>query len=475
MLDAGDAGSARIEGSDHIDRRLQRLGQVLHDRNGLHDEHARLFLRDRRPASLAPRLAAMKEAHRRLLGILRTDEAAVRARVDKRVYETRALRRTRTGARLHDRWYAKSLAGTLPLRAHPSVPDSALFVAADRLSRQLRCLPPAVLARLSRRGAAVHVIGRRQSTTDLPEYRHLKGVRGTLPDEVAEAKALDALILAVGRPRARQTPELRRRQQLLLPASKATLDERSRGMGGLQASCGEENLLAPEDELQYRGRCVLSHELSHTVMDHGLPPAVRTAIRLGWAAALSRGLWTRPDGTRAYAATSAGEYFAELSMWYWGTHGDFVDAKLRLPTAGPLGLARYDPGGFELVGQIWSGAHPLYAAEEGASCRLRPVRPDARPVSSAPAVEVELEVDNVGGDCDVDLRWVSEGGTLQAYGRVGAGAYHVQRTFAGHVWEVEAVRGDGRWCVSRFRVSRHPTSVVEAAGLGAPAGPPRPC
>jgi hypothetical protein len=350
------------------------------------------------------------------------------------------------------------------------VPDSALFVAADRVSRQLRCLPPSVLSRLSRRGAAVHVIGRRQQTTDLPEYRHLKGVRGTLPDEVAQAAALDALILALGRPRARQTPELRRRQQHVLPASKATLDERSRGMGGLQASCGEENLLAPEAELRYRGRCVLSHELSHTVMDYGLPPAVRGAISLGWASALRRGLWTRPDGTRAYAATSAGEYFAELSMWYWGTHGDFVDTKLKLPAAGPFGLARYDPKGFELVGQIWSGAHPLYAEEEGVCCRLRPVRPDARPVSAGgyPAVEVELEIDNVGGDCELDLRWVSQGGTMQAYGRVGAGAYHVQRTFAGHVWEVEAVRGGGPRRVARFKVSRHPTSVVQAAGLEQP-------
>jgi hypothetical protein len=236
-----------------MDLQVQCLGQ---QENGSRDESESIAKSGRMPASLAPRLAALEEAHRRLLGVLRTDEAAVRARVAKRAHETRARRRTRSGARLHDRWYAKSLAGTLPLRAHPSVPDSALFVAADRVSRQLRCLPPAVLARLSRRGAAVHVIGRRQLTTDLPEYRHLKGVRGTLPNEVAEAEALDALIAAVGRPRARQTPELRRRQQQLLPASKATLDERSRGMGGLQASCGEENLLAPEAEPRYRGRCV---------------------------------------------------------------------------------------------------------------------------------------------------------------------------------------------------------------------------
>ena len=51
----------------------------------------------------------------------------------------------------------------------------------------------------------------------------------------------------------------------------ATIDERTRGMGGLEASCGEENLLAPDDEPKYAGRDILTHELAHTLMQTEQP------------------------------------------------------------------------------------------------------------------------------------------------------------------------------------------------------------
>ena len=38
----------------------------------------------------------------------------------------------------------------------------------------------------------------------------------------------------------------------------------------------------------------------------------------------------RPDGSKAYAATNAREYFAELSMWIHGGRGEYVDAKRSL-------------------------------------------------------------------------------------------------------------------------------------------------
>ena len=53
----------------------------------------------------------------------------------------------------------------------------------------------------------------------------------------------------------------------------------------------------------------------------------------------------------------AEEYWAELSMWYWGSHGEFADVSRRLPRPGPGGLARYDPHGFALVGEIYDGTH----------------------------------------------------------------------------------------------------------------------
>jgi len=192
------------------------------------------------------RLTALAAAHRDLLAILGTDEAAIRARVAERRHTSSAARHPRSGRSLSARFFSKTVPNHLPIRAHSVVPDSALFVASDRMSRQLRGLPPAVIERLCRRGAALHLIGSRQVTTDLPEHRHLRGVRGAVPGEVAEDEEARRLAESVGRDRAALSPELERRRRRLLPSSQMTLDERSRGMGGLQASCGEENLLAPE-------------------------------------------------------------------------------------------------------------------------------------------------------------------------------------------------------------------------------------
>ena len=41
------------------------------------------------------------------------------------------------------------------------------------------------------------------------------------------------------------------------------------GAGGLRASCGEENLLAPDADPRYAGRDVLVHEFAHCLMDYG--------------------------------------------------------------------------------------------------------------------------------------------------------------------------------------------------------------
>ena len=88
-------------------------------------------------------------------------------------------------------------------------------------------------------------------------------------------------------------------------AYRRTIDERTRGMGGLQASCGEENLLSLDVDPRYTGRDILTHEMAHTLMDYGLPPKARQAIEAAYeASVVERGLWRRPDGSKAYAATS---------------------------------------------------------------------------------------------------------------------------------------------------------------------------
>ena len=329
------------------------------------------------------------------------------------------------------RFYSKSLRvlDAVAVRGHARVSDAALRVAADRLSRMLRLLPAAVLERLSRRGASVHVIGQRQMTTDLPEHRHLRGQRGLYAD--------DALRKADSPRGAKERPP-RPRHYFGLAEVQLTADERTRGYGGLHASCGEENLVAPDDDPRYGGRDVLTHEMAHTLMDYGFSPALRTAIDEAFEASVARrGLWQRPDGTPAYAATCSEEYFAELTMWLFGTHGEWVDAKRKLPAPGPFGLQVYDPAGFAFVGAIYSGAHPLLAHVPPPPPRLRPTAGDARSEEAPPqeqevveaVVEEEEDEDDeqaptaaAKDDADGDVEWGAQAAEDADGGAVGGTA-----------------------------------------------------
>ncbi len=196
----------------------------------------------------------------------------------------------------------------IPIKAHRDVADEALWAGRQRLEMMLDKVP-SVRRRLRAAGAELHIIGRNQVTSDLPDYRHMRG------------KPF---------------------------AGKQTVDERTRGFGGRRASCGEENLLKlPED--RYRGRDICVHEFAHTIFDYGTTPEVRRAFEEQSRQSLDRGLWVG-----AYAATNPGEFFAELSMWYFGTHGD-MRMKGPPPGKGPEGLATYDPEAYELFDRFYSG------------------------------------------------------------------------------------------------------------------------
>jgi hypothetical protein len=147
---------------------------------------------------------------------------------------------------------------SLPVRAHADVPDEALWVAADRVGRMLRAQSPAVRGRLERASAAIHIVGRRQSVSDLPEYRHLRGKRGEF---AAEAQQDPRRVVRFGL-WAERSEDGRSFRLPLLSAESLTVDERTRGMGGVQASCGEENLLGLDVDPRYRGRDSATPRLS---------------------------------------------------------------------------------------------------------------------------------------------------------------------------------------------------------------------
>jgi alpha-glucosidase len=198
----------------------------------------------------------------------------------------------------------------IPIKASSEVSDQALNAAYDRLAQLLQH-QPMVVSNLVAAGAELHIIGRHQMTTDLPEWRHDKG------KPIAEYGGL-------------------------------TRDERTRGMGGRLCSCGEENLLKLQED-RYRGRDICLHEFSHGVRNFGIDAAVRKRFDDQYHRSLEKGLWLK-----SYAASNPDEFFAELTMWYFGTHGD-RHMTGPVPADGPSGLNEYDPEAFGLFDDFFQG------------------------------------------------------------------------------------------------------------------------
>jgi hypothetical protein len=198
----------------------------------------------------------------------------------------------------------------IPIKAPTNVVDEALFAACERLSMMLTNLP-GVRANLRVAGAELHIIGRGQVTTDLPEWRQDKG------KPLTEYHGL-------------------------------TRDQRTRGMGGLLTSCGEENLLKLEQD-RYRGRDICVHEFAHNILSYGVSESVREKVRQQYRRSLENGHWVG-----SYAGSNDDEFFAELSMWYFGTHGD-LGMKGAKPSTGREGLKNYDPEAFTLLEDFYSG------------------------------------------------------------------------------------------------------------------------
>jgi hypothetical protein len=282
------------------------------------------------------------------------------------------------------------------IRAHAAVSEAAIDVAADRVGRLLAGCD-GIRRNLEAAGAELHVIGKDQAVTDLPMYRHLAGV------------PFDGGL---------------------------TMDERGRGYGGLFACCAEESLLSLPTARHVDHRDVCSHEVAHTVLTFGLDDALRQRVADRWAAA-------RPRWEGAYAATNAEELFAEATMWYVGSRGDF--GSLPSPEPGSDWLRAFDPETWALLDGIWRGAHaptPVRWPEVPSSRAGRSVRGDT------PARLLIVNRTDEPVSCD----WLDYAGRPRSYGVVGPLGASLQHTFATHVWrlthahrvDVVRVRGAGR-------------------------------
>jgi hypothetical protein len=202
----------------------------------------------------------------------------------------------------------------VPIKAHAVVSDEALYAAYGRLETMLQHIP-AIVTNLVAAKVELHIIGRDQVTTDLPEWRQDKG------KPLAEYKGL-------------------------------TRDQRTRGMGGRLVSCGEENLLKlPND--RYHGRDICLHEFAHAVRNFATSRELREKFNAQYRHSTGKGLWVK-----SYAASNPDEFFAELTMWYFGTHGD-LNMHEPKPKDGPSGLKDYDPEAFALFADFYQGRLPV--------------------------------------------------------------------------------------------------------------------
>lgn len=80
-----------------------------------------------------------------------------------------------------------------------------------------------------------------------------------------------------------------------------------------------------------------------------MDPETRKRFTEQYHRSLEKGLWVK-----SYAGSNADEFFSELTMWYFGTHGDLNMTGIK-PENGPDGLKKYDPEAFALLDDFYQG------------------------------------------------------------------------------------------------------------------------
>jgi len=281
----------------------------------------------------------------------------------------------------------------IPILAHESVDDAALDEAGRRLDRLLGRAPQ-IVANLNTFHVSLEIIGKDQAVTDLPQYRHMKGK----PFEGAQ-----------------------------------TMDERGRGYGGINCSCAEENLLYLQSDRYRDHRDICSHEFAHGIFGFGLSPDIRERVEAQWRRALQAGKWKG-----MYAATNADEYFAELTMWYLGSRGDY--GKLDPPPSpGARWLRAYDPEAYRLLDDIYSGR---LAPEKLVVTDLEPHPATAEgrlKSGNGPMTQIIFENRM---EQPARVYWLDFEGARSDRGMVAPGTTRCDATYASHVWLVQSGEGN---------------------------------
>jgi hypothetical protein len=304
-------------------------------------------------------------------------------------------------------FYTKYLnCDNIPIRSANVVDNAALLVASSKIKLMLNKMPN-TRKNLVKNGAELHIIGKDQQTSDLPEFTDKKGVN-----------YMDNGILT-------------------------DIDKRTRGMGGIYASCGEENLLRLPGDRYSGGSDICMHEFAHTIMGYGFDSVIRKKIGFQYHQSIKQGLWKN-----AYASTNPEEYWAELSTWYFGFHGEFLKGT-KLPAPGALGLHDYDIGGYKLLDSIYTGMiQPGIQDKKESTLVLKGAK------SGVSKEKAELSVIN-NSPGKLKLFWIDWNGAPNLYTTLIANSHIIQPTYISHVWMIEKENGESFY----IRVNNSPCEV----------------
>ena len=240
-----------------------------------------------------------------------------------------------------DPFYKKYIhASGYPIVSSGAVNDYALKEAAFLVDMMLKKRPDIRQAMIDS-GSRMIVIGHKEFTSDIPEYKHLR--------------------------------------------PKDFWDARARGLGGSRqdpvCSCAEENVLAfPGDP--YSTENILIHEFAHNIHLRGLvnlDPTFDDRLRKCYDEAMKKDLWQSK-----YASTNHAEYFAEgVQSWFNNNRPpdhdhNHVDTRKE--------LIEYDPGLAAICREVFGATELAYTKpQKRLKGHLRGYDPDTAPNFKWPA------------------------------------------------------------------------------------------
>lgn len=223
----------------------------------------------------------------------------------------------------------------IPVIASAKVPDKALLIARDVVTYMLANRPDLRKEMIGRK-FRVGVMAVSESTTDVPEQRDRR------------KPAFDDARLTKGEKENYYKPG-----GIASQTDKDYWDRRARGLGGVYTTCAEENILGYPGT-RYFGENILVHEFSHGIMTaiRSADPPLYEAIQAAYKQAMAAGKFSGH-----YAETTANEYWAEGTQWWFWSNYEWTDPKTGARLQTPEDLRAYDPALFEVLGRVYSGHH----------------------------------------------------------------------------------------------------------------------